>query len=85
MKTQRTLLWAAAGSILLSSIADAQLLPTDDRWVEATLSSLTLDQRLGQLFIPVHRSVDSTAAMIREFHIGGIWFAWHDARRVGRN
>ncbi len=71
-----------AVTFLLSSSLMAQLLPPDTAWVEQTLNSMTLDEKIGQLFMPVHRDTDATLEMIRKYNIGGIWFARSDAKTI---
>jgi len=62
--------------------AHSQLLPPDEQWVEQTLSSMTLDEKIGQLFVPVHTTMDRTSAWIRNNHIGGLWFARVEAKAI---
>ncbi|MDE3058263.1 MAG: glycoside hydrolase family 3 C-terminal domain-containing protein [Bacteroidota bacterium] len=69
-------------TLLLSSSLMAQLLPPDTVWVEQTLNKMTLDEKIGQLFMPVHRDTAATLAMIRKFNIGGIWFARSEAKKI---
>ncbi|MEX1275861.1 MAG: glycoside hydrolase family 3 N-terminal domain-containing protein [Bacteroidota bacterium] len=64
------------------SMATSQLLPPDDRWVEQTLSSMTLEEKIGQLFMPVHTTMDRTSAWVRTHHIGGIWFSRVEAKAI---
>jgi beta-N-acetylhexosaminidase len=71
-----------AATLILSSSLMAQLLPPDTGWVEQTLSKMTLDEKIGQLFMPVHRDTDATLDMIRKFNIGGIWFARSEAKKI---
>src|SRR3989337_2031283 len=62
--------------------AHSQLLPPDEQWVEQTLSSMTLDEKIGQLFVPVHTTMDRTSPWIRNNHIGGLWFARVEAKAI---
>ncbi len=60
----------------------AQLLPPDETWVEQTVRGMTLDEKIGQLFVAVHSNVDRTKEWIKEYNIGGIWFARAEAQRI---
>ncbi|MBI3112291.1 MAG: glycoside hydrolase family 3 C-terminal domain-containing protein [Ignavibacteriales bacterium] len=62
--------------------AHSQLLPPDEQWVEQTLGSMKLDEKIGQLFVPVHTTMDRTSAWIRNHHIGGLWFARVEAKAI---
>lgn len=68
--------------VVTFSIAKSQLLPPDDRWVEQTLSSMTLEEKIGQLFMPVHTTMDRTSAWVHNHHIGGIWFSRVEAKAI---
>ncbi len=67
---------------LLSSSLYAQLLPVDNTWVDRTLRSMTLDEKIGQLFVPVHSDVQKTKEWIRSYGIGGLWFARTEAKKI---
>jgi beta-N-acetylhexosaminidase len=43
---------------------------------------MTLDEKLGQLFMPVHRTVEQSRRLVERFHVGGFWFARTDARTI---
>jgi len=63
------------------SAADAGLRPPSSRWIERTLRSMTLDEKIGQMLFPGlphadFRSDDDPAVRtaldnIRQFHVGG--------------
>ena len=81
MKTLSTsLLLLIAGSSLW-----AQLLPVDNRWVGQTLKSMTLDEKIGQLFIPAQVSHSRSLEWIQKYHIGGIWFARVEAKKIAED
>src|SRR5579883_1303543 len=51
-----------------------------ERWVDDTLRSLTLEQKIGQLIVPSFHSdfvstdserFDALARLVREYHVGG--------------
>jgi beta-N-acetylhexosaminidase len=46
------------------------------------LKSMTLDEKIGQLFVPVHSDVPKTVEWIKNYGIGGIWFARTEARKI---
>lgn len=62
--------------------ANAQLHRVDNAWVAKTLKAMSLDEKIGQLFIPVHTSPDKTLEWISKYHIGGIWFSRVEARQI---
>ncbi|MBM4160888.1 MAG: glycoside hydrolase family 3 protein [Ignavibacteria bacterium] len=68
--------------MLASAASRAQLLPVDRNWVEQTLHGMTLDEKIGQLFMPVHTTVEQTEGWVQHYHIGGIWFARTEARKI---
>ena len=81
MKTLSTsLLLLIAGSSLW-----AQLLPVDNKWVEQTLKSMTLDEKIGQLFFPASTSSGRTLEWIQKYNIGGIWFARAEAKKIAED
>lgn len=50
-----------------------------EQWADSILKSMTMEERIGQLFMAYSRSdkeakPDSLAAIIRQYHIGGIMF-----------
>ena len=67
---------------LLAQTASAQLQPVDNAWVNQTLMSMTLEEKIGQLFVPVHTDLQRTTEWVRNYHIGGLWFARTEARKV---
>lgn len=82
MKTnQRTAARLSAALFIVCPLF-AQLLPPDSAWVEKTLRRMTLEEKVGQLFMPVHREFTSTVELVKRFNIGGIWFARTEARRI---
>jgi beta-N-acetylhexosaminidase len=70
-----------AATILRAAPRDPFVLdPAGERWVETTLTSLTLDEKIGQLIIPSFDSAylstdsdafDALARLAREYHVGG--------------
>lgn len=53
--------------------------PASGQWADSVLKTMTLEERIGQLFMAYSRSdkeakPDSLAAIIRQYHIGGIMF-----------
>ena len=72
----------AIAAISIPSLLRAQLLPADTAWVESTLKQMTLDEKIGQLFMPAHRDVPKTIEWIKNYNIGGIWFARTEARKI---
>jgi len=75
-------LTAALAITMLANSLQAQLLPADDAWVNRMLKSMTLDEKIGQLFVPVHSDVPKTVEWIKNYGIGGIWFARTEARKI---
>ncbi|MGB2868143.1 MAG: glycoside hydrolase family 3 N-terminal domain-containing protein [Bacteroidota bacterium] len=63
---------------------DAQLLPVDSVWVEQTLASMSLDEKIGQLIMPPHLYLDESKELIEKYHVGGFWFAKSEAVRIAR-
>jgi beta-N-acetylhexosaminidase len=82
MNIRISIITLALASISVSSRLPAQLLPADTAWVENTLKHMTLDEQIGQLFMPVHRDVAKTTEWIKNCNIGGIWFARTEARKI---
>ncbi|MDP2887065.1 MAG: glycoside hydrolase family 3 N-terminal domain-containing protein [Ignavibacteria bacterium] len=81
MKSLSTsLLLLVAGSSLW-----AQLLPVDSTWVGQTLKSMTLDEKIGQLFFPASTSSGRTLEWIQKYNIGGIWFARAEAKKIAED
>ncbi len=68
--------------LLFCSSLHAQLLPPDTAWVNQTLAAMTLDEKLGQLFMPIHRTVEQSRQLVERFHVGGFWFARTEARTI---
>lgn len=68
--------------VLLVSSLHAQMLPVDNAWVNRTLKSMTLDEKIGQLFVPVHSDVQKTREWIKSYGIGGLWFARTEAKKI---
>lgn len=77
----KTLLVTLAVALLAGSL-HAQLLPVDNAWVDRTLKSMTLDEKIGQLFVPVHADVEKTKEWITSYGIGGLWFARTEAKKI---
>lgn len=69
-------------AILLTNPVHAQMLPVDESWVNRTLKSMTLDEKIGQLFVPVHSNVEKTKEWIKNYGIGGLWFARTEAKKI---
>src|SRR3990172_2964016 len=68
--------------VLLASPLHAKLLPVDNAWVNRTLKSMTLDDKIGQLFVPAHADLQKTKEWIKSFGIGGLWFARTEAKKI---
>lgn len=68
--------------LVCASFSYSQLLPPDDRWVEQVLRGMSVDEKIGQLFVPVHTTMERTSSWIRNHHIGGIWFARGEAKAI---
>ncbi len=73
------------GCLLLASILSAQKAPEflsvhNARWVDSTLATMSLDQKIGQLFMPrgntSGRGYDPQKLLnwVKEYHLGGIVF-----------
>jgi beta-N-acetylhexosaminidase len=71
--------------LLVISPIHSQLLPADNTWVEKTLKSMTLDEKIGQLFFPASTSSARTLEWIRNYNIGGIWFARVEAKKIAED
>ena len=82
MNIRISIITLALASISISSRLPAQLLPADTAWVENTLKHMTLDEKIGQLFMPAHRDAAKTTEWIKNYNIGGIWFARTEARKI---
>src|SRR5215472_9240850 len=74
------LIFLMIGSVLPQNGKKGALPLKDDAWVEQTLKSMTLDEKIGQMLIPstngTFRNVDSDELKrvrrdIQEFHVGG--------------
>jgi beta-N-acetylhexosaminidase len=70
--------------ILLTNIASAQPLTSDTRWVDSTLDRMTLEEKVGQLFVidfvalySHERSENYTRIkeQIEKYHVGGVILA----------
>ncbi len=68
--------------VALPLVLHSQLRTIDTLWVEQTLSTMTLDQKIGHLLMPAHRSVDATKEFITKYHVGSIWFAKAEPRKL---
>lgn len=77
----KTLTLALAMPLLVSSV-QAQMLPVDTTWVNRTLKSMTLDEKIGQLFVPVHTDIQRTKEWVKDYGIGGLWFARTEAKKI---
>src|SRR3989338_4409779 len=76
-------IWAAilAGTALLAQSAKPMALDKDgEKWVQATLKKMTLDEKVGQLLVPSvgsnylstdSKSFDELVKAVHELHIGG--------------
>jgi beta-N-acetylhexosaminidase len=85
----------AAGSARAAGTTAPSTLAAEDGWVTATMSRMTLEEKVGQLFIqnvygrdattPDSRNlplygVASPAEVVQKYHLGGvIYFAWTDS------
>ena len=56
----------------------------DCRWVYSTLSSMSLEEKIGQLFLAIGLSEDDQDIldMERTLHIGGIMYRPHPAKKL---
>ena len=75
-------LWLALLIATVSSPLVAQVHPVNSSWVEKTLKSMTLDEKIGQLFIPAQTSAERTLEWIQKYNIGGIWFPRVEAKKI---
>ncbi|HTY38618.1 MAG TPA: glycoside hydrolase family 3 N-terminal domain-containing protein, partial [Bacteroidota bacterium] len=66
----------------ITSFSYAQISPVNEAWVDSTLRSMTLEEKIGQLFIPAQTSPERTLEWIKDYHIGGIWFPRVEARKI---
>jgi beta-glucosidase-like glycosyl hydrolase/CubicO group peptidase (beta-lactamase class C family) len=72
--------WLQLAPIALTSSGDAVYLGNQKQWVENTLSTMTTDQKLGQLFViaaysnRTESSYQEVERLIRNYHVGGILF-----------
>ncbi|MGA3245618.1 MAG: glycoside hydrolase family 3 N-terminal domain-containing protein [Bacteroidota bacterium] len=71
--------------LLAASPVCSQLLPEDSTWVEKTLKSMTLEEKIGQLFFPASTSSGRTLEWIQKYNIGGIWFARVEAKKIAED
>jgi len=71
----RSALWLAVSAVLFSATGEAQ----ESRWVDSTLSSLTTEEKVGQLFVVelvgLFTNTDDTAwryaeEMVQGYHVG---------------
>jgi beta-N-acetylhexosaminidase len=67
---------------LLASSLCSQLLKPDTVWVEKLLGELTLEEKIGQMFMPVYRDLDQAKELVQQFHVGGLWFARTEAKKI---
>jgi beta-N-acetylhexosaminidase len=51
------------------------LMDPDYRWIEETLDGMTLEEKVGQLLMPVHRSIEGSIDLVKKYHVGGFWIA----------
>ena len=78
------LLVSIVGLVLGASALAAPLQPVRDReaerWVERTLKSLTIEEKIGQLLVPSFESTylstdsaefDRLAGLVKDVHVGG--------------
>jgi len=94
--TRRQTLGLAAAAVAGTTVAGtATAQAGTDRWVRETLQRMTLEQKVGQLFVcyaygPTADTADprntslygvaTPAEVVRKFHLGGvIYFAWTDS------
>lgn len=72
--------WLQLTPIISTTSEDAVYLGNQKQWVENTLSTMTTDQKLGQLFIIAaysnrkESSYQEIERLIRNYHVGGILF-----------
>lgn len=98
--TRRTTLAGGTGAVLAGSVASSAHGAADHgsggerRWVSSTLSRMSLEEKIGQLFVqhvygtdaetPDERNVplygvSTPAEVVRKYHLGGVcYFAWTD-------
>jgi beta-N-acetylhexosaminidase len=81
MKTMKTVALALSMTLLVSSV-QAQMFPVDNAWVDRTLKSMTLEEKIGQLFVPVHSDIQKTKEWVKDHGIGGLWFSRTEARKI---
>ena len=84
MNIRISIIMLAFSSLSISLRLPAQLLQEDTTWVENTLKQMTLDEKIGQLFMPAHRDVAKTMEWIKNYNIGGIWFARTEAQKIAQ-
>ncbi|KGN30303.1 beta-N-acetylhexosaminidase [Knoellia sinensis KCTC 19936] len=98
--TRRTAIASAVAATLAAGIvpvtaADAAVPPAPRGWVESTIARMTLEEKVGQLFVqhlygatadtPRQENVDlygvaTPREVIQKYHLGGaIYFAWTDS------
>ncbi len=54
------------------------------RWVQETIAGMTLEEKIGQLFIHLGRSTDEgyLRGMVERYHIGGARYVERDAKKI---
>ncbi|MGZ8868598.1 MAG: glycoside hydrolase family 3 protein, partial [Thermoanaerobaculia bacterium] len=69
-------------TLLLLTILAASSLHADERWVERTLRSMTVDEKIGQLVMVRSEPIKDAWRAIEEFHVGSIHGGIGDAAAV---
>ncbi len=62
----------------------SQLHPVDTAWVESTLNRMSVEDKVGHLIMPAHQSMEESERNVREYHVGGLWFAKAKAPEIAR-
>jgi beta-N-acetylhexosaminidase len=72
---------------VLSGFAQVELLSPEDRWVDSIFNEMSMEERIGQLFmIRAHSNlgqdhIESVADFISTYHVGGLCFFQGTAQR----
>jgi len=54
----------------------------DEAWVEATLNSMTLDEKVGQMIMPVWTSESGALNNLNNYHVGGFIFLANNSTTI---
>ena len=54
------------------------------RWVRETIAGMTLEEKIGQLFICLGRSTDEgyLRGLVERYHVGGARYTEKDAKKI---